>query len=124
MRFPIVVDGRNLYKPGHMFEHGFSYLSIGRPAVDRIPVEHRAEADIGSAELADAVLPVGVGATIRRRGLPCVVSVNNSLGGVSMARILITGAAGFLGSHLTDRLLGEGHTIFGVDNLPPAARAT
>ena len=33
-----------------------------------------------------------------------------------MARILISGAAGFLGSHLTDRLLGEGHTIFGVDN--------
>jgi len=29
----------------------------------------------------------------------------------------VTGAAGFLGSHLTDRLLGEGHTVFGVDNL-------
>jgi dTDP-glucose 4,6-dehydratase len=34
-----------------------------------------------------------------------------------MARILVTGAAGFLGSHLTDRLLGEGHTVMGVDNL-------
>jgi dTDP-glucose 4,6-dehydratase len=32
-------------------------------------------------------------------------------------RILVTGAAGFLGSNLTDRLLGEGHTVFGVDNL-------
>ena len=30
---------------------------------------------------------------------------------------MITGAAGFLGSHLTDRLLGEGHTVVGVDNL-------
>jgi dTDP-glucose 4,6-dehydratase len=29
---------------------------------------------------------------------------------------LVTGAAGFLGSHLTDRLLGEGHSILGVDN--------
>jgi dTDP-glucose 4,6-dehydratase len=32
-------------------------------------------------------------------------------------RVLITGAAGFLGSHLTDRLLGMGHTVVGVDNL-------
>jgi dTDP-glucose 4,6-dehydratase len=34
-----------------------------------------------------------------------------------MARILVTGAAGFLGSHLTDRLLDEGHSVLGVDNL-------
>jgi dTDP-glucose 4,6-dehydratase len=32
-------------------------------------------------------------------------------------RILVTGAAGFLGSHLTDRLLSEGHSVLGVDNL-------
>jgi dTDP-glucose 4,6-dehydratase len=32
-------------------------------------------------------------------------------------RILVAGAAGFLGSHLTDRLLGEGHSVVGVDNL-------
>ncbi len=32
-------------------------------------------------------------------------------------RVLITGAAGFLGSHLTDALLAAGHSILGVDNL-------
>ncbi len=32
-------------------------------------------------------------------------------------RILITGAAGFLGSHLCDRFLAEGHQVIGMDNL-------
>ncbi|MEE8549856.1 MAG: NAD-dependent epimerase/dehydratase family protein, partial [Gemmatimonadota bacterium] len=31
-------------------------------------------------------------------------------------RLLVTGVAGFLGSHLADRLLGEGHEIIGLDN--------
>ena len=31
-------------------------------------------------------------------------------------RVLITGAAGFLGSHLSDRFLADGHSVVGVDN--------
>lgn len=31
-------------------------------------------------------------------------------------RILLTGAAGFIGSHLSDRLISEGHEVIGMDN--------
>ncbi len=32
-------------------------------------------------------------------------------------RVVITGAAGFIGSHLTETLLGQGHSVVGIDNL-------
>jgi dTDP-glucose 4,6-dehydratase len=37
-------------------------------------------------------------------------------------RVLVTGAAGFLGSHLTDRLLAEGHSVLGIDNFATGDR--
>ncbi len=32
VRFPIVIDGRNLYRPQQMLDHGITYISMGRPA--------------------------------------------------------------------------------------------
>jgi len=37
-------------------------------------------------------------------------------------RILITGAAGFLGSHLSERFLSEGHEVIGIDNFVTGSR--
>lgn len=36
---------------------------------------------------------------------------------ITMKRVLITGAAGFLGSHLCDRFIKEGYHVIGMDNL-------
>ncbi|MEE4217323.1 MAG: NAD-dependent epimerase/dehydratase family protein, partial [Xanthomonadales bacterium] len=37
-------------------------------------------------------------------------------------RILITGGAGFLGSHLCERLLADGHDVLCVDNFYTSTR--
>ena len=40
-----------------------------------------------------------------------------------MERILVTGGAGFLGSHLCERLLGQGHDVLCVDNFFTGTKA-
>jgi len=44
LRYPIVIDGRNLYDPNVMLEHGFTYMSVGRPAA--MPVRDPAVAGV------------------------------------------------------------------------------
>jgi len=44
------------------------------------------------------------------------VAEASSTGNISRMRILITGGAGFVGSHLSERLLGAGHEVIAVDN--------
>lgn len=38
LRYPIVIDGRNLYDAATMTQHGFTYLSVGRPGLSQ-PVD-------------------------------------------------------------------------------------
>ncbi|HWR50798.1 MAG TPA: UDP-glucuronic acid decarboxylase family protein [Bryobacteraceae bacterium] len=40
-----------------------------------------------------------------------------------MLRLLVSGVAGFIGSHMADRLLAEGHTVVGIDNFLTGAAA-
>ncbi len=39
-------------------------------------------------------------------------------------RILVTGVAGFIGSHLADRLVDSGFEVVGIDNLSTGTRTT
>jgi UDPglucose 6-dehydrogenase len=36
LRYPIVIDGRNLYAPENMAAHGLSYFSVGRPDISPV----------------------------------------------------------------------------------------
>lgn len=45
-----------------------------------------------------------------------IVNKRNGIPGASRARVLVTGGAGFLGSHLCERLLADGHDVLCVDN--------
>jgi UDPglucose 6-dehydrogenase len=36
VRFPIVIDGRNLYEPQKVQDQGFTYVSVGRPASSKV----------------------------------------------------------------------------------------
>ena len=46
VRFPIVIDGRNLYKPQKMLDHGFTYVSVGRPASYQAQQEETSQAGV------------------------------------------------------------------------------
>ena len=40
-----------------------------------------------------------------------------------MARVLVTGGAGFMGSHVVDGLVAKGHDVLVVDNLSTGTRS-
>ena len=87
------------------------YLSVGRPASGTTEFEGRPEL----SEFAETGASVQRSVPSEKIAAPYLVPPVAR--GKKKMRVLLTGAAGFLGSHLTDRLLAEGHSVVGVDNL-------
>jgi UDPglucose 6-dehydrogenase len=49
LRHPVIIDGRNLFKPSHMAELSFEYHSVGRPTVE-VTTPRIANASVASAK--------------------------------------------------------------------------
>ena len=64
----------------------------------------------------------GMTVALCHTGAPTVVGPDSELSGVM--RILITGGAGFIGSHLADHLLQRGHHVRVLDSLVPQVHPT
>jgi dTDP-glucose 4,6-dehydratase len=87
-----------------------------QPAVGQVPLDQRLQTRLVDRDLAG----------LQPRDLPLIdVAADHVVPGLGetgahdesdVMRILITGAAGFLGSHLCDRFLAEGHDVIGMDN--------
>jgi len=104
---PIVVDGRNALDRETLERAGFRYRAFGRvSAAERgaVPIRHDAALD----EVAPA----------SDKPSPCPPQ-----GRSPARRILLTGAAGFIGSSLAERLVADGHEVIGLDNLITGRRS-
>jgi UDPglucose 6-dehydrogenase len=103
LRHPLLIDGRNLYVPEEVAAQGLGYVSIGRAPASAPGEASAAKMQTAAANGKIEIISRARSAALRRNR--------------KKMRVLLTGAAGFLGSHLADRLLEEGHHVVGVDNL-------
>ncbi|MGO8718279.1 MAG: nucleotide sugar dehydrogenase [Acidobacteriaceae bacterium] len=117
LRQPLLIDGRNLFAPEDVVRQGLMYLSIGRPAAGATEFAAGATAFAAQPEYPEFARLDATAQSSAHAEKAAPYLVPSVPRGKRKMRVLLTGAAGFLGSHLTDRLLAEGHSVIGVDNL-------
>ena len=81
------------------------------------------DAPVGASVRAPLPLP-GQEADPAQPGLHRETRRGGSESGIRDMNILITGSAGFIGSHLAERFEKDGHDVWGVDNFTPATSRT
>src|SRR6266545_2490484 len=63
------------------------------------------------------IIPTNVAQAPRSRNGPHARNSPHPVASAAAMRVLITGGAGFIGSHLADRLLADGHEVRALDSL-------
>ena len=87
-------------------------IAVAQPVVVFVGGRSERGGDAGAARGRD-------GAATRRLGLTRQADLTDlftAASGDFAMHVLVTGAAGFLGSHFCDKLLANGHTVVGLDN--------
>jgi UDPglucose 6-dehydrogenase len=107
---PLVVDGRNALDREDVEGAGLRYRAFGRVSAATVTA-----GPVGAlpGALDEAVAAASDDAPRRGRGN----------GARPSRRILLTGAAGFIGSSLAERLVADGHEVIGLDNLITGRRS-
>ncbi|KAJ1414996.1 hypothetical protein B484DRAFT_434831 [Ochromonadaceae sp. CCMP2298] len=78
-----------------------------------VELTHSMIKELVAAELRTAVLAGGASTPLTGKQYPPVAVLSTS----AMKRILVTGGSGFVGSHLVDRLMLQGHQVIVIDNM-------
>lgn len=120
MRVPTVIDLRNILDAEALRSDGARLFVLGQPA----PVEAATEPAIpepasplvDAPDVVDAVEDQTQLDREGRAGLQWASGITLRADN-RRTRALVTGAAGFLGSHLCDKLMTSGRSVLGVDNL-------
>lgn len=115
MRGTIVADLRNIYPQADLDAAGLTHLGIGRP--DKLAQDAQPVGSVTPLFSWSHGPAVSHGSAVAGNKAKTSLCLQHSDTDRAKKTVLITGGAGFLGSHLAERLVAEGHLVYCLDNL-------